>query len=324
MHVILPDFLRTSHEIRFTPDFYTTKDTWGKLSVASYCDDTTECMKGLLASYAPDKRNSSSFNLSHLSEYWRGHIYRHVAGWSVILRKIPTQIPGLVDLGFTPVELLGLCSRRGVTLFGGPMDSGKSTTMASCVEELRKAGTLGEAITIEDPIEFRYIGSPYIEQREVGTHVNSYKDGVVDAMRESKETIIIGEIRHQSTAEAAVQAGLTGHRVMATIHADSVIDCMNRMLSLLSEPYRELLPSAMQGISAQYLFRPGDQPPVPIYETLEVDTVCRSIIQGGPKSLTALKSHFRQQHRQTLSDRAQVLVRKKFITEEMARPWITI
>lgn len=319
----VPEHLLTHQEIRYTPEFYTVKDDWGRLQRKEYRPGDMEAYQQLLEAFRPKTQKASTvFTFEQHAQHWRGHVYGHVNGWSIILRRIPDKIPALRDLGFEPSEVTSLAEGRGIVLFGGPMGSGKSTTMASCVETLRRADKLNETITIEDPIEFRYLGAPYIEQREVGLHVNTYKDGVIEAMRQSKETIIIGEIRHPSTAEAAVQAGLTGHRVLATIHADSISECMLRMLSLLGDQYIELLPGALQGVMTQHMLRPKEAPPIPLYETMAVDAVTRSVLQGGPKSLSSLAGQVRLQHRMTMQERASDMVRKKFVSTEMVEVWL--
>lgn len=321
--VHIPAALRQHQELRLMPDFYTTKDGWGMLAQFDYDNESFQLYETLQKKYMPRSgKVAANFTLEADSMHWRGQLYSHLNGWSIILRQIPDRVPSLTDLGFEPDQITSLATGRGVILFGGPMGAGKSHTMASCTETLRRQELLGETVTVEDPIEFRYVGAPYIEQREVGVHVNTYKDGVVDAMRQSKESIIIGEIRHPSTAEAAIQAGLTGHRVMATIHADSITDAILRMWSLIGEQFTELLPGALKGVVVQHLVRQKGVPPAVLYESIYIDDVARSVLQGGPRSLASLSIHARQQRRPTISERAAELLRRKIVTQEMIEPWL--
>ena len=123
-------------------------------------------------------------------------------------------------------------------LITGAAGQGKSTTASALLQRLNETRAL-RIVTVEDPIEYLFIEDKcQFEQREVGVDTASFADGIRNAVRQDPEVIFIGEIRDRETVQAAMQAAETGHLVMATLHADSVAQTVDRI--------RELHPSAEQ------------------------------------------------------------------------------
>ena len=147
---------------------------------------------------------------------FRINISMHLGGFALAFRLIPSYIKTIEELNL-PTALHKLAHiRRGLVLITGTTGSGKSTTLASIVEEINKAYP-HHIITIEDPIEYVHNDAKSIvEQRELGTHTNSFAKALRAAMREDPDVIVVGEIRDIATAESILQAFNTGHLVFAT------------------------------------------------------------------------------------------------------------
>lgn len=167
------------------------------------------------------------------------------------IRKIKEQAVTISELGLPPAVLAYTTTPRGLLLVTGTTGSGKTTTIMSilqCILEKRSA----HVSTIEDPIE--YILNPVdgiVSQREIGIDVESYANGVRDALRQRPDAIMIGEVRDAETASIAVQAGESGHFVPATVHARSAIGAIQKMRRMLAEDGH--LAYTLSGVLAQAL-----------------------------------------------------------------------
>ena len=240
---------------------------------------------------------------------WRAQIYHHNGGWSVAMKRLPDKIPALVDLGFVQrgVDPFTSVRRAGLFIFAGPTDAGKSTTLAAVAHELQTDGRLGLTCTIEEPIEHIY-NSPEIFQRAVGVDVASFADGIREAVRQSVDTIIIGEIRDRAAAQAAVNAGLTGHRVFATLHGDSVINAIGRLYALVDNEHDEILPEALSGVVAQHLLQ-TDGKQILLYESLEATIQVKThLATEGASNLRQLGTEMHRQGRPCLREQAEEAV----------------
>lgn len=263
----------------------------------------------IIEEHRPEKTTlASDPSVTWQGDRWRCHIFHSDRGWGCAMRRNPTVIPHIKDnLGFELDQVLSLTNGSGLIIFAGPTGAGKTTTMASTIDYLSKRGELGDTVTIEEPIEYSH-SDPLIWQREVGVNVGSFDGGVHEAMRQFPRNIVIGEIRHPSTAQAAIQAGLTGHRVFATLHAENIQEVVTRMFALLDAQHDELLPQAMQGFICQHLVHGISGKTHCIYETLHVTSQVRSILSQGAGALPRLNHEMYQQKRKTLSEHAKSLV----------------
>ncbi|MCB1733706.1 MAG: Flp pilus assembly complex ATPase component TadA [Gammaproteobacteria bacterium] len=270
----------------------------------------------------PSEQSNSGdqdFTVDLGDQRWRACVYGHHHGRSASLRALPTTMPELQSLGFEEDQLLSLCSGTGLVLFAGPTGAGKSSTMAAVIRSQLARGCLGKTITIEHPIEYDH-GDPLIHQREVGTHVDSFAEGVRNALRQFPKTIVIGEIREPEAAAAAIDAGLSGHRVLATIHADSVRQAIERMWDRLDDQGDEMLPGALQGVVAQHLVRtPAGA--LPVWESLAIDDECRAVLSRGAEAINQLGYHQTRQRRPMLHECARQLMRDGVATELLSQ-WL--
>lgn len=147
--------------------------------------------------------------------------------------------------------------REGLILLTGPTGSGKSFTLASCLEYINRTRET-HIITLEDPVEYVFTGKrALIHQRQLGQDVVSMAEGVRDALREDPDVLMIGELRDRSTLEAALHAAETGHLVFATMHTQRAVMAINRMISLFpaaqQDEVRSQLSQVLRAVICQRL-----------------------------------------------------------------------
>ncbi|MDB5754673.1 MAG: type pili twitching motility protein PilT, partial [Massilia sp.] len=159
----------------------------------------------------------------------------------MVLRVITTTIPKLEDLDLPPVLSDIIMTKRGLVIMVGATGSGKSTTMAAMVG-YRNENSYGHIITIEDPVEYVH---PHkncvITQREVGVDTDSFETALKNSLRQAPDVIQIGEIRDRETMEHAIAFAETGHLCLATLHANSANQALDRIINFFPEERRAQL-----------------------------------------------------------------------------------
>jgi len=159
----------------------------------------------------------------------------------MVLRTITTQIPKFEDLALPNVLKDVVMSKRGLVIMVGATGSGKSTTLAAMVG-YRNENSYGHIITIEDPVEFVH---PHrncvITQREVGVDTDSFEAALKNSLRQAPDVIQIGEIRDRETMEHAIAFAETGHLCLATLHANSANQALDRIINFFPEERRQQL-----------------------------------------------------------------------------------
>jgi twitching motility protein PilU len=159
----------------------------------------------------------------------------------MVLRTITTTIPKLEDLELPAVLKDVILSKRGLVIMVGATGSGKSTTMAAMVG-YRNENSYGHIITIEDPVEFVH---PHkncvVTQREVGVDTDSFEAALKNSLRQAPDVIQIGEIRDRETMEHAIAFAETGHLCLATLHANSSNQALDRIINFFPEERRQQL-----------------------------------------------------------------------------------
>ena len=176
-----------------------------------------------------------------------------------VLRTIETNIPEIEKLGLPPILKDVVMTKRGLVLMVGGTGSGKSTSLAAMIGH-RNKNSKGHIITIEDPIEYvhPHIGC-LITQREVGTDTQSWENALKNTLRQAPDVILIGEIRTRESMEYAVNFAETGHLVLATLHANSANQALDRIINFFPEERREQLlmdlSLNLKGIISQRLIR---------------------------------------------------------------------
>jgi len=159
----------------------------------------------------------------------------------MVLRTITTEIPKFEDLGLPPVLKDVIMSKRGIMMFVGATGSGKSTSMASLLG-FRNQNSYGHIITIEDPIEFVHEHQNcIITQREIGVDTEDWEIALKNSLRQAPDVILIGEVRARETMDYAISFAETGHLCLATLHANSTNQALDRIINFFPEDRRPQL-----------------------------------------------------------------------------------
>jgi len=177
-------------------------------------------------------------------------------GENAVIRLLPSQISvnkSFAHLGFIPehVQLISSALKRthGLILVTGPTGSGKTTTLHSCLS--LKATEPLTVLTLEDPVEYEISGVRQIHIHH--THGVTFATGLRSALRQDPDVIMVGEIRDQETAQVAIHTALTGHLVLSTLHTNSALEAIPRLIDMGVDPY--LLASTLSLVLAQRLVR---------------------------------------------------------------------
>ncbi|AFZ36289.1 twitching motility protein [Stanieria cyanosphaera PCC 7437] len=192
----------------------------------------------------------------------RINIFDTLRGPAMVMRLIPLKILTIDDLGLPSVFRDVSDAHKGLILVTGPTGSGKSTTMAAMVDYVNKEHAK-HIITIEDPIEFVHQSQKsLIKQREVGINTLKFDNALKAALREDPDLILVGEMRDKETVNTALKAAQTGHLVMGTLHTNSAIKTIERILTLYSaeeqDAMRVAISESLVAIISQGLCRTTD------------------------------------------------------------------
>jgi twitching motility protein PilT len=192
----------------------------------------------------------------------RINVFDSLRGYAMVLRLIPLKILSMEQLRLPPV-FRDICHQhKGLVLVTGPTGSGKSTTMAAMVDYINRE-MAKHIITIEDPVEFVHQSrKSLVKQREVGMHTRKFDNALKAALREDPDLILVGEMRDKETVNTALKAAQTGHLVMGTLHTNSAVKTIERILNLYSgeeqEAMRVALAESLVAVIAQGLCRTTD------------------------------------------------------------------
>jgi twitching motility protein PilT len=193
---------------------------------------------------------------------FRVNIFRKDTGVGATFRAIPAEVPTLESLRLPPV-IQKLCDyHQGMILVTGSTGTGKSTTLAAMIDLLNRTRQVN-IISLEDPIEFVHRSKQcQIIQRELGTHIPSFAEGVRAAMREDPDVILVGELRDADTIRMAMTAAETGHLVLGTLHTTSAVKTIDRMIDALPAEEREqtksFLSQSLLAVITQILVKSHD------------------------------------------------------------------
>ena len=211
-------------------------------------------------------RDGNDIDFSYVSTdggRFRVNVYRKETGTGAAFRAIPTTMPTMDQLGLPPVVRKLCDNHQGMILVTGATGTGKSTTLASMIDYLNTTRSLN-IISLEDPIEFVHRSkSSQVVQRELGTHLPSFAEGVRAAMREDPDVILVGEMRDAETISMAMTAAETGHLVLGTLHTTSAAKTLDRIVDALPTEEREqtksFLAASLIAVITQILVKSPDQ-----------------------------------------------------------------
>ena len=227
------------------------------------------------------------FDGSHAFSFVRVRInlLDSLRGPAMVLRLIPQTILTVEQLNL-PCVLTELAARpKGLILITGPTGSGKSTTLAAMIDWINR-NEARHILTIEDPVEFVHESHrSLIRHREVGTHTVKFHNALRAALREDPDVILVGEIRDQETLSTALEAAQTGHLVFGTLHTNSAVKTVERVLGMYppeqQESVRRSLAESLLGVIAQGLIRSTDGRRAAFHDILINTDACKDYIQRG-------------------------------------------
>ncbi|MFW6059266.1 MAG: type IV pilus twitching motility protein PilT [Phycisphaeraceae bacterium] len=244
-------------------------------------DDTMQLMKAITPERSQNElqeEGGSDFGFGYGDDgegrpvaRFRVSVFRQRGHVALVLRRIPSELLAIDDIGLPPIVKDLIRRPRGLFLVTGPTGSGKTTTLASMINHINE--TLDRhIITVEDPIEYyQYHKKCIINQREVGADVPSFSEALRRALRQDPDVILVGEMRDLETITNAVQAAETGHLVFGTLHTTGAAGTINRIIdafpvdqqaqirvqlstSLMAVLSQQLMPRIKKGMVAAYEF----------------------------------------------------------------------
>jgi len=202
-----------------------------------------------------------SFGVKGLSRF-RANIFNQRGAVGAVFRAIPYEIKSFEELGL-PAVVKDLCNKpRGLVLVTGPTGSGKSTTLAAVIDKINKERH-EHILTIEDPIEFLHNHkSCIVNQREVNADTHGFAQALRTALRQDPDVVLVGEMRDLETIESALRIAETGHLTFATLHTNSAVSTINRIIdvfpSMQQAQVRAQLSLTLEGILCQTLLPKAD------------------------------------------------------------------
>jgi len=253
----------------------------------------------------------------------RINVFDSLAGPAMVLRLIPSKIQTLEQLN-APEVFKDICHyHKGLILVTGPTGSGKSTTMAAMIDYMNR-NIAHHIITIEDPVEFVHKSQKaLIKHREVGRHTLEFKNALKAALREDPDVMLVGEIRDQETMNIALKAASTGHLVMGTMHTNSAVKTIERVMGMFKpeeQPaFRVALSESLVAIVAQGLCKTTDGKRTAFHDILiATDAVKEYVVKGQLDEITQIMLRSEFEGMTTMNKALYNLYKESRSTEETA------
>lgn len=225
-----------------------------------------------------------SFDVKNLARF-RANFFFQKGMVSGVFRRVPVVIPKFSDLNL-PTAIGDLTNLPfGLVLVTGPTGSGKSTTIASMLDKINSE-RYGHIVTMEDPIEFVHQHKNcIINQREIGADTFGYKNAMKSVLRQDPDYVLLGEMRDHETIDAALNTAETGHLVFGTLHTNSAVSSISRMVNVFEsdqqERVRVLLSLTLQAVISQRLLPSLQGGRVAAIEFMLMTTSIRNLIREG-------------------------------------------
>ena len=280
----------------------------------------------LLAPIIPEK-NRKEYSERHDTDFayeipalarFRSNVFADRRGPGAVFRVIPSQILSAEQLGLSP-HILGLCTlNKGLVLVTGPTGSGKSTTLCAMIDYINRTRH-DHIITIEDPIEFVHENQKcLINQREVRTHTDSFKDALRAALREDPDIVLVGELRDLETVAIAIETAETGHLVFGTLHTTTAASTVDRVIDQFPSDrqaqIRVMLSESLKGVIAQTLCRKIGGGRVAALEVLIATQAVSNLIREGKTfQIPSIMQVNKANGMVSLNDALMELVTKKLV-----------
>src|SRR5881409_639171 len=215
---------------------------------------------------------------------FRVSVFKEKGNFGCVLRQIPSKLLTMEQIGLPPSAKELLYKPRGLCLVTGPTGSGKTTTLASMINIINEERDEAHIITIEDPIEYYHKHKKaVVTQREINVDVPNFAEALRRALRQDPDVILVGEMRDLETISAAISAAETGHMVFGTLHTNSAMGTINRIIDAfpgnLQDQIRTQLSTALIGIVAQTLIPKIGGGRIAAYEILVVTSGIANLIR---------------------------------------------
>ncbi|HEX3254735.1 MAG TPA: PilT/PilU family type 4a pilus ATPase [Gaiellaceae bacterium] len=251
-----------------------------------------ETVLNLVTERTPAKRehfyNAGDLDTAYMAEglgRFRVNGYRQRGAISFAFRFIPKEIPSFSRLGLPEGVSILAEEHRGLVLVTGATGSGKSTTLAAMVNSINRSRQQ-HIVTIEDPIEFVHDDwGCIVNQREVGLDTESYMEALRRVLRQDPDVILIGELRDQESAQAALQAAESGHFVLSTLHTIDAAETIGRLVEFFppgkQQMVRQILAGVLRGVISQRLLPKTDGGRVAAVEVMVNTARIADLIRDG-------------------------------------------
>src|SRR5919202_2153547 len=250
-------------------------------------DDTTALMKSITPDRCQQELQEvggSDFAIEYVDGYrFRVAIFKQRGSIGLVLRRIPSQFLTFEQLGMPEAVRSLIVRPRGLILVTGPTGSGKTTTLASMINFINDNYDR-HIITLEDPIEYYHKHKKCtVNQREIGTDVADFKEGLRRALRVGPDIILVGEMRDLETIHAAIEAAETGHVVFGTLHTSSASATVNRIIDVFpkeqQDQIRTQLSTALIGVLSQTLCPKKPEGVIAAYEMMVMTPAIQNLIR---------------------------------------------
>ena len=312
----LPPVMRVDGELkamRYTP---ITPEVSQRLIYDVLTDDQIQ-------RFETDLELDCSYQLRKVARF-RVNVFKDRGTVASALRLIPTKIPSIQQLGLPPVIEKLAHRPRGLLLVTGPTGSGKSTTLASMINQINQERA-DHIITIEDPIEYLHTHKKcIINQRELGQDTHSFNNALRASLREDPDALLVGEMRDLETMKLAITCAETGHLVMGTLHTNSAAESVDRMIDVFppeeQEQVRVQLSNNLIGVLSQQLLpRAGAPGRVAAIEVMVANSAIRNLIrENKAHQMTSMIQTGASDGMQTMDQALRDLVQQSLVTYELA------
>jgi len=304
----------------------------GELRTIEYHELTQDELQSMLYEICPEEKQKVFEETGDLDfgyeipgvARFRSNFFQQNWGVAAVFRTIPSKILTADQLGLPEICLKLSMLTKGLVLVTGPTGSGKSTTLAAMLDYANKNRT-DHILTLEDPVEFVHKSkSCLVNHREVGTHTQSFSAALRGALREDPDIILVGEMRDLETIDLAIEAAATGHLVFGTLHTQSAMKTVDRIVEVFpanqQERVRVTLADCLKGVIAQNLFRRIDKPGrCAALEILVVTSAASNVIRvDKTHQLLSVMQTGKKSGMQTLDDAIGDLLEKGWISVEEA------
>lgn len=268
-----------------------------------------------------------SYELPGVARF-RVNIFSQRGHYSIVLRKLDTQIPTCTELSLPDAYYRVASEKNGIVLVTGATGSGKTTSLAAVINEINEKNSL-HIITLEDPIEYTHAQKKAtINQRELGKDFDTFANGLRAALRQAPKVILVGEMRDRESVEIALNAAETGHLVLSTLHTIDAGQTINRILGMFpideENQIRTRLADSLRWIICQRLLPKVGGGRIAAFEALGTNMRVKEVILHGESEGKTFSDIIQQSQAfsmVTFDNCIVDLYEKGSITEETARAY---